>query len=320
MEDGSNALSGAEPDSNGIAAQIVHTSHDSSPSIVALPSMSPLEALPAELRLQILFNLSNVADLKAVVHASPVFHQQYLLDRQRLFGRALETALGDAFVDAYAVQTSTYLDRLDGELPRATVVQFLSEYRDFRLDSGAVLRKCTIEDLASMAAFYQGVIRPLLEYCPAFLLSKFETTTGTQLRVGELSTTERTRFLRSFYRFQLLCNLFNSKRPISSFEGFSHYDILLEFLVIFNPWEADEVACIARLIKSKYQQALEAVKWDLPRDNPGFSGGGQPDTPPRGFYLDQEGKPTIPATGTSVVPSVLLQRWLITRRSTRGPG
>jgi hypothetical protein len=286
MEDDSNALHHTEPDSNGIAAQTVNTNHDSEPLLNAPPTT--LEALPAELRLQILLNLSDAADLKAVVLASPIFHQQYLLDRQKLLGRVLKTALGDAFVEAYAVQASTCLGKPGGELLRPTVEQFLGEYRDFRLDPGAVFQQCTTEDLAGMAAFYQGVIQPLLEYCPAFLLSKFETTTGTQLKVGDLSATERTRFLRSLYRFQLFCILFSTKRPHYPPEGFSDEDVLTIFFGIFNPWESEEVACISSIIKTKYRQVFEAIKGDLDRDNPRFSDWNWPTTPPGPFYLDED--------------------------------
>ncbi|KAK4034326.1 hypothetical protein C8A01DRAFT_39201 [Parachaetomium inaequale] len=257
-----------------------------------------MEALPPELRLQILLSISDVADLKAVVHASPVFHQQYLLDRQKVLGRVLEGTLGGAFVEAYAVQASTCLDKPGGELLRPTVEQFLGEYRGFRLDPGAVLRQCTIEDLAGMAAFHQDAIQTLLEYCPAVFLSKFDTTTGTPLQVGDLSTTERTRFLRSLYRFQLFCILFSTKRPYYPPEGFSEEDVLTIFFGIFNPWEAEEVACISRIIETKYQRVFEAIKGDLDRDNPRFSDWDWPTTPPGSFYLNEERHLEVHIQGT----------------------
>lgn len=42
-----------------------------------------LESLPAEIRRYILFTLE-YEELKALIHASPIYHQQYLLDRQHI--------------------------------------------------------------------------------------------------------------------------------------------------------------------------------------------------------------------------------------------
>lgn len=52
-----------------------------------------LETLPAEIRIQILL-LLNVEGLKSLVQPSPVYHNQYLLDRKRLLLNCLATTLG----------------------------------------------------------------------------------------------------------------------------------------------------------------------------------------------------------------------------------
>lgn len=93
------------------------SSHAMPPAPPAAPA-SMLEALPAELRLQVLSHISDLCDLRALVFASPVFSQQYRLDRQHFLGRVLLRSLGSLTAEAYAVQgSSTIYSRSPGPLP-----------------------------------------------------------------------------------------------------------------------------------------------------------------------------------------------------------
>lgn len=95
------------------STQIRSTSNDRAkpapPSSAAASHPITLESLPAELRHKILALVLDMEDLKALVLASPVFHQQYLLNRKAFLRRTLKAALGNVFVDAYAVHTSALL-------------------------------------------------------------------------------------------------------------------------------------------------------------------------------------------------------------------
>lgn len=166
-------------------------------------SSATLDTLPAELRSQILSYISELEDLKALVHASPVFHQQYLLNREVLLGRLLETTLGNVLVDAYAVQISASLYEPGRKLPKRIVRQFIETYVEFCSTPDTILDQCSTEDLASMAWFYSSVARPLSLDCPALFCQNLDAP----LEAGSLSKTERIRFLRALYRFQLYCNL-----------------------------------------------------------------------------------------------------------------
>ncbi|ODM19351.1 hypothetical protein SI65_05969 [Aspergillus cristatus] len=59
-----------------------------------------LENLPAEIRRHLLFTLE-YEELKALVHASPVYHQQYLLDRHSVLSNCLQMVLGSNTIDAF---------------------------------------------------------------------------------------------------------------------------------------------------------------------------------------------------------------------------
>lgn len=221
-----------------------------------------LESLPAELRLQILFDTADVADLRALAIASPIFRQQYMLDRRRLLQHALEKALGSVCADALAVMMFAHLREDGGELPEYQVQVSLNYcYEDSGKGCGtAVLQKCGAGDLEAIAGFYLDNIRPLMEYCPQAFLTQRDCS--TPLEVGALTKTERTRFLRSLYRFQLFCELFGLKEASDDdvVNALTGADVLKTFFGTFEPWEAEEVVCIGRLITLKYDQVFDAVE------------------------------------------------------------
>lgn len=83
-----------------------------------------LERLPAEIRRRIL-SILEYDGLKALVHASPVYHQQYLLEHQNLLCKCLEITLGgNTIVDAWAVYQSGLVE-FSATRTKETVAQFL---------------------------------------------------------------------------------------------------------------------------------------------------------------------------------------------------
>lgn len=91
---------------------------------------APLKNLPAEIRRHVLFTLE-YDESKALVHASPVYHQQYLLDRQRLLCTCLEANLGSITTDARAVYQSNLVE-FSKTRTEDTITQFLGLYQDRR--------------------------------------------------------------------------------------------------------------------------------------------------------------------------------------------
>jgi hypothetical protein len=75
---------------------------ETAPTHYNLKENCPLENLPPEVRRHILY-ASGFEEIRVLIHASPVFHQQYLLDRRSLLLKLLQTTLGNIIVDAYAV-------------------------------------------------------------------------------------------------------------------------------------------------------------------------------------------------------------------------
>ena len=71
------------------------------------PISGPLEALPPEVRRHLL-TMMEFNELRALVRASPLYHEQYLLERQWLLSQCVDKLLGSVNIEASLVcQSST---------------------------------------------------------------------------------------------------------------------------------------------------------------------------------------------------------------------
>ena len=239
--------------------------HPQSPMAPSTPPVNvtltgTLERLPTELRRQILFAISNLEDLRALVLASPVYYQLYLLDRRALLETVLPRTVGSVMEDAYAVHASSKLCGPSGELPDAEAMDFVEDrswLEPATLDK--ILELCSEQDLAAMASFYLTVIQPLVLNCAALFLGNLDVS----LEAGSLSDMERTRFLRALYRFQLYCQVLGSGARGSA--RLSSVLFRRQLAMFFSPlagWEIEEVWCMYALIAAKYEEVFETIQID----------------------------------------------------------
>jgi hypothetical protein len=218
-----------------------------------------LETLPAEVQWRILAHLADdLVSLRALAEASPVFYQQYLLDRRTLLRTGLKAALGNSLLDAYAVQMSASLHDPSGRQgttpPPEAVRMFLDEYATMRpATPDLVLDEfCTEEDLLHMASFYRTLARPLAGQCAARFLHRLDPC----LEVGKMSTTtESSRLLGALYRYQLYCGLFGPgpggymRREDPDVGSKENVDL---FFSLFRPWEVEDIWCISVIVRDVY--------------------------------------------------------------------
>lgn len=253
-----------------------------------------LEKLPPEVRRHILYGLG-FEELRALIHASPTFHQQYLLDRRSLLLKSLETMLGNVTVDACAVYQSSWADYED-LCTEDEVARFLESYQNRRCSTlGPNFTATLTEDqTVGIIAFHLSVVKPLVRsysgWALANLTDKTEDTSKDPQGDKPLTKTEETRLLRAFYRFQLCCNLFGKSRH-RTLQGhrldFDSLDILKIFFCPFEPWEVEEIACIYTFAKEKYIQIFREIRWDVHKENPKY-GSQRPPTPEGAFDLDDD--------------------------------
>jgi len=256
-----------------------------------------LENIPPELRYQILTFL-NLEELHALVHASPVFHQDYLRNRKSLLRECLETTLHSVVVDArfaYKTGLAGFLDKRSVQ----NVTQMVKDYQDQRHSSSYSAES----EIIDIVMFYFSVIKPLTRRYTEWTLSNLAQETNSKQIYGPLSRTEGTRVLRAFYRFQLFCNLFgvvNHKSLQPNRSDFTSIDILRIFIGLFEPWEVEEIASIYAFSKEHYDKILHDIHWDLHEKNPKFDNQ-RPPTPEGAFDLDNSCKLASPSGSFSMI-------------------
>lgn len=248
-------------------------------SVLRLQRNASLESLPAEIRREILCTL-RYSELRALVHASPVFHQQYQLDRRFILCLCLERTLRGATVDAWAAYRSGLPLFLEDE-GRGQIDAMLDDYRErrsrpnYRLSAEGLAE----DDVVAMARYHAGIVEPLaakyLDWAYSFGNS-IRWPQELKIQIEPLTATEEIRIFRALYRFQLCCNLFGigeREIPIGSTKGVSYYTaqyILVDFLGAFEPWEAQEIACIYEFAHATLYDAFATISEDVRWSNPKF--------------------------------------------------
>lgn len=113
-----------------------------------------IDALAPEVRLYLLSRL-DLPELSLLVHASPVYHQQYLQDRQYLLSRSIHQTLGSVAVDALAVHLFSPREDVQRDIP-----ELLKTYAENALQrclpSDRKLRLCFLRDLSSQLIATSG--------------------------------------------------------------------------------------------------------------------------------------------------------------------
>ncbi|KAJ3544460.1 hypothetical protein NM208_g3039 [Fusarium decemcellulare] len=222
---------------------------------------SRLGCLPPEVRRYIL-SILDLTSLSALVHASPTFHQQYLVDRRYLLCKSLEMTIGCLTAEAYAVHQLL--------TPRNTS-DFLEWYSENCSQRAAPITNELTEGVASsMAGFYLGSVKSIVEYCARSMLDdlkkKADNNHGDQEKV-QPSRIEMMRLTRAAYRFQLLCQLVSPERNSRT----SREDTLQAFMNIMEPWQIEELFAFYQFAYNVYDKVFTDIYWDLHLDNPKFN-------------------------------------------------
>ncbi|KAG7285835.1 hypothetical protein NEMBOFW57_008129 [Staphylotrichum longicolle] len=257
----------------------------------ALPRAT-LESLPPELRCLIISHLKGIEELAALTRASPVFYQQYLLDRPPLLRRLLRAKFRDCLPDVYAVHASAALYDASDDPTRPPAVEviraFFDEYPAWRgTPRDVLMERCTEAELVGMASFYLSLGRPLM----LRLADMFCHHLDPSCRHPSCRLVTPSRLFRALCRFQVYCNLFGAghrgSRAVAIFEP---EEILARFFGRFAPWEVEEVHWVYALVASEFDKVFDAIQWDVSRLHPRSASWARPhiDEPPKTFDLDHE--------------------------------
>ena len=237
------------------------------PTNQADPEISRLEALPPELRRHLLSAL-NLEELQSLVHASPVYYQQYVLDRKWIFACSLEATFPGAAAEAcevYRTSSKEWFDERDEDKVE-DVIEDLMEKRE-QGDFSISEQGFEMDDLIRMASFHRNTVMPLVREYAKWALGNLaaEKESSSDGTSETLSRVEEARITRAFYRFQLLCNLLGicpDDRPPSmqSIVRFRDDDILEILHDLWEPWECEEVLCVQTFGEVQYRRILRQVE------------------------------------------------------------
>ncbi|KAJ0115656.1 hypothetical protein J7T55_010479 [Diaporthe amygdali] len=236
-----------------------------------------VEGLPPEVRRHLLSTL-DFPGLKALVRASPTYHEQYHFDRKFFLCRILEKLLGSVAVNAYAVYVSRARGRPQQGNTRQVVNHVLHPYSEpFSQRYFLPIGEMTGDDAASMLAFYRQSVEPIANHFAAWRLHQFEIMCQgardepirydpNNADVDSVTNTEWTRLARATYRYQLLCQLTGpgtkSDKP--------KVDAVLALLRVLEPWEVEELECFLEFVRKTYAKVFDDIRKDLHPDNPDF--------------------------------------------------
>lgn len=234
-------------------------------------SRPSLETLPVELQRLILSNISNLQTLSAIVHASPQFHRIYSEDRMPILRLILARTLNGILIDAVGAYRSG-VDSFQKNRTKPALWSFVEELTEKYTAPAAWTTELSFDDIIHILRFHDSVIEPLTERYASWALASLpgpgEAGDGQQL----LSDTERHRIQRAMYRLQIFCHLCGSLG-----EGRSSPDRIgenvdrLRVLLIFQPWEVEEISSIHFFAVHTYNIILRQVAWDLnERKNPRY--------------------------------------------------
>lgn len=238
---------------------------------------SELEKLPAEIRRQIL-STSDLHGLRALVHASPIFHYQYLLDRKFLLAASIDVTLGTGSIDAHAVQELEVIDNGSNTADHVTRVLEtwrinVRQRRSWRLNLADAF---TEDEAVLMASYHLRTVVPVAQQF-ASAASDGRAAHMINLKDHELSSTEWQRFFRATYRFQLLCRVACSN---SSGDASVNAVFLIDSL---EAWEAEELCSFCEYAEGVYDKIFDRISVDVHPENPRFDNQTRPPTPDGAF-------------------------------------
>jgi hypothetical protein len=231
---------------------------------VSAQAMPPnIENFPSEIRV-LLLSVMDLEALRSLVRASPVYHQQYLLSRERLLRQCLEVTLGSLSRGAFAVQKSSHKSFSETRTIDK-VARLLDSHKASSNHYLIPREESSLDDLIKMANFHRLLIRPLVQHYTDWALRhvvKDAEVLQIEYKLSKieepLNKAKELRVMHSLYRFELFCNLFGLG-PHRLDSELDSLDICMLVAASFEPWELKEVSCIHTFTVSKCQNIFDEV-------------------------------------------------------------
>lgn len=228
-----------------------------------------LEILPIEIQLLILTTISKVSSLSALVHASPTFHRAYRAYRQEVLSQVLcnqNTQGGGTLLDPIAALRSAPLYPRRYNSDREAVGLFLDRYKHGTFGYQEMKELC-LDDCFALLKLERMVDYLSYDFCRWAVLAWSECKGESDPDDAfQPSLTERRRLKRALYRWQIHHNLFGTATAgeypedddVASdvSDGHSGEEAAALFLLLFPPWEIEEIASLVNYSFERYRKLI----------------------------------------------------------------
>lgn len=231
------------------SAYEIHTRR-TGPFCIASSNMSrettkiTFEGLPLEVRQAILSAIPDLETLQAAIQTGHCLYSAFMDARRHITKNVLEHHIDPEFMYD-AVMTEMTLRKKDPFTDEG-LLAFVEKYkaRDQELFHSAF--QGTISQAFRLAQFHNVVEFFITDFASSALQHKEAETGAPQNR--SLSWRERHRIGRSFYRFEVFCNIFTDNELYSHPNGTKVREKIIpddyEYYNYFVPWENEQLACI----------------------------------------------------------------------------
>ena len=252
---------------------LIERKHRPTPSEMAKIHNSKIEKLPPEIKLLLFSKISDVSGLRALVLASPAYHNVYRNHRKDVLMQVVRSAMIESqAIDCFMAAQSARLNFAVSDRV-AMVHQLIAEYQRRRLASSDSVGDMPLDfALAiSIARIFHVVQHLVSDYISEIKQMHISEGTGTVANQS-LSLTEHTRLERAFFRYEIFCNCFRRQAPALSRQGHIRSSSLIKsdldyeqiahlyFPLFPNAWEVEEIGCIREYMLLKYTSLFEIHK------------------------------------------------------------
>ncbi|MCJ1399993.1 hypothetical protein MMC11_003196 [Xylographa trunciseda] len=234
------------------------------PSIQRLDTL--VTKLPAELIQLILCTLPDAVTLRAVVLSHSSFYHAFLAGKDHITLQILLNQIHpDLLPDAHAVLRSSRLKPWSREL----VQEFLIHYHDGQLSP---LPAWTISDTVPISVLHNDIAFFMADFA-TMALAAHPITSVPDVSPSAFTSPEKSRICRTFYRFELYCNLFREHGwKDDRFSPREQRDI---FFDKYSPWENEQLACVhdylyRRMVAVYNDFAAHDIEWGEHHEFPSF--------------------------------------------------
>lgn len=199
-----------------------------------------LVSLPFELIQAVLYFVPDIPSLRAVISTCTTLHRAFQNVERLVTERVLSNEMGSELMrEAYMVLESS---RLRNSWSKKAVEDFLRRQKLIITDETTILlRPWNLSGGIYIDRIYQHACYFSADFASSALSAMFPL--GNSALTTQPSASELHRMKRTFFRFELYCNLFRKYTTVSE-KRFTPIEQMELFLKQFPPWEVEQLVCV----------------------------------------------------------------------------